>query len=95
MSKVLSPGEAMRIGDLLNSIATKAKITWVREDGQICKGELRCLIQSKDSFAQLPWGTDVRDAWVWITSGDFEYTESVERLVKLMDEGGFVTDNPR
>ena len=95
MSKVLSPGEAMRIGDLLNSIAAKSKITWVREDGQICKGELRCLIQGKDSFAHAPWGTDVRDMWVWITSGGLEYTESVERLITLMEEGGFVTENPR
>ncbi|QNJ59255.1 hypothetical protein SEA_MRMIYAGI_41 [Mycobacterium phage MrMiyagi] len=93
MSKVLSPGEAMRIGDLLNGITRKAKVKWVNEDGQIMSGELRCLCAGKNSFATLPWGTDVRDAWVWITGTDgFEYTESVERLVMLVDEGGFVME---
>ena len=93
MNKVLSPGDAMNLGDLLTAIAAKKTIKWLAGNGDIVTGELRSLVTGKDNFAMMAWGTDVRDAWVWITSNGFERTESVARLIELMEAGGCIFDD--
>lgn len=88
-TRVLSPGDAMVLGDVLNAITQKRKIRWMDQDGEtIRSGELRSLVRGNNDFALAEWGTDVRDMHVWITSGIGEVTESVEHLAKMLPEGG-------
>jgi hypothetical protein len=87
---VLSPGEAMALGDVLNAITQKRKIRWMDPDGEtIRSGEMRALVAGDNDFAQAPWGTDVRDMWVWVTMfPGVETTVSVAHLVAMVPEGG-------
>jgi hypothetical protein len=92
-TRVLSPGDAMALGDLLTAIGQKRKIRWMDQDGEIRTGELRSLVMGDNNFAMLPWGTDVRDAWVWVTANGFERTVPVAHFVTMLQEGGFVTED--
>ena len=88
---VLSVSDAIALGDLLDAIGSKKKITWLPCDGFTpVTGELRSLVRGPENYAMLPYGTDVRDAWVWITANGFERTESVRRLINLAQEGGCI-----
>lgn len=87
-TKVLSPGEAFALGDVLGALTQKRKIRWMDRAGTIRTGELRSLVRGENDFAQAQWGTDVRDMWVWITAGVTEVTESVAHLVAMVPEGG-------
>lgn len=88
-TRVLSPGEAMVLGDVLNAITQKRKIRWMGRDGEtIRSGELRSLVRGNNELVTPEWGTDVRDMWVWITTDVTEVTESVAHLVKMLPEGG-------
>lgn len=87
---VLSPADAIALGDLLTGLQGNRKIEWLSESGDIMKGELRSLVTGPNNFSMLAWGTDIRDAYVWITANGFEHTESVKRLVMLLQEGGCI-----
>lgn len=92
--RVLSPGEAMALGDVLNAITQKRRIRWMDQGEVIRSGVLRSLVRGNNDFVIPEWGTDVRDMWVWITSGVGEVTESVEHLMAMVPEGGLEIIEP-
>jgi hypothetical protein len=87
----LTTAYAFALGELLNNISSKAKIRWMANDSDIRTGELRSLVVGPNNFGMMPYGTDVRDAYVWITSNGMERTESVEYLVSMIQQGGYET----
>ena len=89
-AQVLSPGYAMALGDVLAGVCGNAKIEWLSKDGDILKGEMRSIVMGENNFASMPFGTDVREGYVWITSSIVERTESIDRLVHLAQEGGLI-----
>lgn len=90
----LSPGEAMALGDLLNAITQKRKIRWMDRSEVIRSGELRSLVRGENDFGFAPFGTDVRDMHVWISTGVGEVTESVGHLVTMLPQGGLEIIEP-
>ena len=89
---VLTIPDAIALGTLLTAIQAKSKVRWLSEDGDILEGELRSIVKGSNNFDFMAWGTDIREGWVWITAKGFERTESVARLVELLQEGGFAVD---
>lgn len=93
-TRTLSPGEAATLGDLVNAVLARSPITFLpsqpRWNGPPVVGELRGFINGPGDFGSLGWGTDVRDAYVWITAGGFEWSEPVSWLCKMLVEGGCV-----
>jgi hypothetical protein len=87
----LTTAYAFALGELLNNISSKAKIRWMTSDSEIRTGELRSLVVGPNNFGMMPYGMDVRDAHVWITSNGMERTESVEHLVNMINQGGYET----
>lgn len=85
---ILSPGEAMALGEVLNAITQKRKIRWMDRSEVIRSGELRSLVAGENDLSLPEWGTDVRDMHVWISTGVSEVTESVSHLVAMLPEGG-------
>lgn len=92
MSEILSPGDAMSIGELLTAISAHKKVTWIAE-GDDCAppktGELRSLVIGP-SLAMAPWGTDVREMSVWVTAGIVETTFTVRHAMAMLPEGGML-----
>lgn len=94
-NRVLSPGVAMALGDVLVAITAKRKIRWVDRDGVTRSGELRSLVAGEGDLSLPTWGTDVRDMWVWITAfPGVEFTESVAHLVAMIPQGGLEIIKP-
>lgn len=93
-SRTLSPGDAVTIGELVNAVLARSPITFLpsqpRWNGPPVVGELRGFINGPKDFGSLGWGTDVRDAYVWITADGFERSEPVSWLCKMIREGGCV-----
>jgi hypothetical protein len=89
-TRVLSPGDVFSMGDLLNAITRKAHVRWMDDEGTIREGELRSLVVGQNNFAFAPFGTDVRDMWVWVTANGMETTFSVAHACKMIPEGGMV-----
>jgi hypothetical protein len=87
---VLSPGDAIALGDLLGAITRKERVRWMDATGVIREGELRSLVKGENDFGFAPFGTDVRDMWVWVTAGIGEATFSVTHAIKCLHEGGMV-----
>lgn len=90
----LSPGVALALGDLLNAITQKRKIRWMDRSEVIRSGELRSLVRGENDFGFAPFGTDVRDMHVWISTGVGEVTESVGHLVTMLPQGGLEIIEP-
>lgn len=89
---VLSPGDAMALGDLLTAINAHKRVRWLAEDdqhGAPREGELRSLVVGP-SLAMAPWGTDVRDMHVWVSTGITETTFSVRWAMRMLPDGGMV-----
>ena len=96
-SRVLSPADAVTLGELCIAVQARSKITYLPEqprwNGPPVEGELRGFVAGKSNFNFLPWGVDVRDAYVWITAGGFERTERVEWLTRMLAEGGCIFEH--
>jgi hypothetical protein len=88
--RTLSPGDAMSLGELLIKVTQKSFIRWMAEDGVIREGEMRSLVVGENNFGFAPFGTDVRDMHIWITTGVCETTASVAYLVTLFEQGGIM-----
>lgn len=89
-TRVLSPGDAMSLGELLIKVTQKSFVRWMDEEGTIREGEMRSLVAGPNNFAFAPFGTDVRDMYIWVTSGGFETTFSVAHGVSMFTEGGIM-----
>lgn len=89
-TRTLSPGNAMSLGDLLTRLCAKSFIRWMSEDGIIREGEMRSLVVGDNNFGFAPFGTDVRDMHVWITTVGCETTVPVAYLVGLFEQGGIM-----
>ncbi|MEB4210957.1 hypothetical protein [Mycobacterium sp. 94-17] len=94
MSNVLSVGDAIALGDLLTAIQQKRSVRWVdsEDSTEIRSGELRSLVVGPNNFAFAPWGTDVRDMHVWVTSGGLERTFPVAHAIRMIPAGGMAFD---
>lgn len=92
--RTLSPGDAATLGELVNAVLARSPITFVpstpRWNGPPIVGELRGFVNSPKDFGSLGWGTDVRDAYVWITANGLERSESVAWLCQMLREGGCI-----
>jgi hypothetical protein len=90
MTEILTTAVAFALGDLLNDVTHKSHIRWMDADGVIRTGELRSIVRGPNNFASMPYGMDVRDAYVWITGSGVECTESIAHLVNMIQQGGYV-----
>lgn len=89
-TRVLSPGDAISLGELLLKVTQKSFVRWMDTEGTIREGELRSLVVGQNNFAFAPFGTDVRDMWVWVTASGCETTFSVAHAVHCLQNGGMM-----
>jgi hypothetical protein len=92
---VLSVRQAIDLGDLMRNVQARNKVRWIPStSSEPAEGTLRGIVNGPNDFNFLSWGSDVRGASVWITTKTgMERTETVEWLLKMMDEGACVFES--
>jgi hypothetical protein len=83
MSDILTVGQAVTIGLILDACQRQVPVTWLTESGNILTGTIRSL--------EVRSGQDVREARVRV-SATFEHWFDMVDVIRMVDSGEFALD---
>lgn len=83
MSDILTVGQAVTIGRILDACQRQVPVTWLTESGDIMSGTIRNVEVSR--------GQDVREGRVRV-SATFEHWFPMADVIRMVDAGEFALD---
>lgn len=92
MSNNLTVADVIALSTIVDAASQSAHVRWLDERGDIREGVARHIVRGATDFGFIDQTTDVRDAFLRITSG-FEITIPVRDLMGMVMRGEFVIDN--
>lgn len=93
MNNTLTVADLVSLSEIAKAAQQSATITYLNESGDVVNGEARAFVRDPARPIFLGSDQDVRDAYLWVTSGGFEVFPAVRHLMKMVHEGGFVIES--
>lgn len=93
MSNTLSIADVSALSTILDAASRSANVRWIDENGNLRSGVARHIVRGATDFNFIGRDTDVRDAFLRITTNGFDVTVAVRFLMELVHEGGFAIDS--
>lgn len=89
----LSLVDAINLGKVIHAVMNRRNVRWIDDDGDIREGVLRGFVRGATDFNFFHTGDgDIRDAYIWITSGGMERIITVRCAVDLERDGEIAFD---
>jgi hypothetical protein len=92
-ARTLTISEVQALGTIVDGCARGAVAQWVDDySGEVVSGVLRHIVRDCNTMAFAHNDVDVRDCYVRITTGGFEWTPTVSQIVTKIQANEFVVD---